>query len=100
MFDNLKGKLFSPDSAGAFLELSRAQIHRLISSHELNALKLGTRTTRITGDSIVAYLERKANIERKPVCVKKIDTTKSNQEQKKLKPVCRKKIRAIVHPVA
>jgi len=71
MFEQIKGKLFSPDSAGAFLELSRAQIHRLISSQELSALKLGARTTRITGDSIAAYLERKAVVERKPVCQKK-----------------------------
>lgn len=54
MFEQIKGRLFSPDSAGAFLELSRAQIHRLISSQELTALKLGARTTRITGDSIAA----------------------------------------------
>lgn len=68
MFEHIKGRLFSPDSAGAFMEISRSQIHRLISSKELTAVKLGARTTRITGDSIAVYLEGKAGLARKPVC--------------------------------
>lgn len=82
MFDQIKGKLFSPDSTGAFLDVSRSQVHRLISAKELEALKLGARTTRIIGDSIADYLERKAGVKRKPVCVKKVEQ------------VCKKKSKA------
>lgn len=77
ILDSVRGRLLSPDSTGAILENSRSQVHRLISDGELTAIKLGSRTTRITGDSIAAYLERKSGVARKPVCVKKIKTAPS-----------------------
>ena len=77
LIEKVKGKLLSPDSVGALLELSRSQIHRLAKEKEIEAVKLGSRTTRITGDSIAAYLERKAGVMRTPICVKKIKTAPS-----------------------
>jgi excisionase family DNA binding protein len=77
LIEKVKGKMLSPDSTGALLELSRSQIHRLLKQKEIEAVKLGSRTTRITGDSIAAYLERKSNVIRKPVCIKKIKTVTS-----------------------
>lgn len=94
MFEQIKGKLFSPDSTGAFLDVSRSQVHRLISAKELEALKLGARTTRITGESIIAYLKRKSGVERKPVCIKKDDATKPSPAKKKAEVGCKTKTKA------
>ena len=77
LLTSLRGRIFSPEKTGEILENSRAQVHRLVKQNEIDALKLGARTTRITGDSIAAYLERKAEIARKPVCQKKVKATSS-----------------------
>ena len=71
LIESVVGRAFSPDSAAALLELSRSQIHRLIKNGKLQAIKLGSRTTRIPGESIAAYLQSKESVERAPVCVKK-----------------------------
>ncbi len=95
LIESLRGRLFSPEKTTEIFENSRAQVHRLVKQKEIDAIKLGARTTRITGDSIAAYLERKAGVERKPVCVKKDTTAKPNPAQKKTSTACKGNSKAI-----
>ena len=65
-YEALRGRQFSPESCADALDVSISQVHRWITSGEIKASKLGTRCTRIDGDSIASFLMRRENTPRIP----------------------------------
>lgn len=56
VFDRLRGRALSPESAAESTETSVSTIHRWISDGKIIAFKLGHRMTRIDGDSLADFL--------------------------------------------
>ena len=65
-YDSLRNRQLSPDTCGKEVDVSVSQVHRWIRSGEIVAVQLGTRCTRIDGDSVADFLTRRQAVLRKP----------------------------------
>lgn len=58
--------LYRISSAMAHLQVSRTSIYRLVARGDLELVKVGARTSRITSDSLLRVMSGKAPKERQP----------------------------------
>jgi hypothetical protein len=66
MYDQLRGRQLSPESAAKLIDVSISQIHRWISAGEIHVARLGHRCTRIDGGSLADFLIRRSTIQAQP----------------------------------
>ena len=65
-FDNFRGRALSPETVANETEANVSQVHRWISSGQIKAAKLGSRMTRVDGDSLADFLTAKLSAPRPP----------------------------------
>lgn len=68
MYDHLRGRQLSPESAAKTVDVSISQIHRWISAGEIHVARLGHRCTRIDGGSLADFLVRCSAVPALPRC--------------------------------
>lgn len=63
-FESFRGRQIAPTTLSQETDTSYSQIHRWIASGEIVATKLGSRCTRVDGDSVAEFFERRQKKQR------------------------------------
>lgn len=66
-FDNFRGRALSLVTVATETDASVSQVHRWISAGKIKATKLGSRMTRVDGDSLADFLTEKLSEPRPPL---------------------------------
>lgn len=92
MYEYLRGRLFAPKSLAVVIDSSECQLYRWLGEGQITAVRLGPRCTRIVGDSVADFLERRQSAPGQPrgkaACrpKKPADVADNQQAPGKLKP--------------
>lgn len=66
MYEHLRDRQLSPESAAKTVDVSISQIHRWISAGKIRVARLGHRCTRIDGGSLADFLTQCSMVPARP----------------------------------